>query len=179
MIWTGERITLRRPEKADAGAVFERWASDPEATRFMAWPTHETIEDANTFIQMSNTVWEKYGYGPMLIVHRESGKVIGSAGFMPRDATATDTGYILGKTYWGQGLASEALTLCVEYAPALGIKRLCADIHPSNIASRSVAKKCGFVIDTDMSTGCCIFPQINPEIPLATVRYVLDLGEGA
>ena len=49
------------------------------------------------------------------------------------------------------------------------------NIHPSNIASRNVVKKCGFVIDADMPTGRCIFPQIDGDAPQTTVCYVLDL----
>ena len=33
-----ERLVLRRPTAADAPAIFARYASDPEVTRYMAWP---------------------------------------------------------------------------------------------------------------------------------------------
>ena len=28
----------------DAQAMYDNWASDPQVTRFMNWPTHENIE---------------------------------------------------------------------------------------------------------------------------------------
>jgi len=45
MEWVGDRIVLRRPIEADIDAIFEWYASNSEATHYMAWPTHETLED--------------------------------------------------------------------------------------------------------------------------------------
>ena len=38
-----ERLILRRLEEADAEAIYRNWASDPEVTRFLTWPTHTDI----------------------------------------------------------------------------------------------------------------------------------------
>jgi|GEM_PF-5155796 len=45
MEFVGERTVLRRPGAEDVDAIFGGWATDREATHFMAWPTHETLED--------------------------------------------------------------------------------------------------------------------------------------
>ena len=33
------RLILRRPHVSDAAAIFERYASDSEVTRYLSWPT--------------------------------------------------------------------------------------------------------------------------------------------
>nr|MBA2355602.1 N-acetyltransferase [Acidobacteriota bacterium] len=37
------RLVLRRPVAKDAPAIFERYASDPEVTRFLSWPRHQSL----------------------------------------------------------------------------------------------------------------------------------------
>jgi [ribosomal protein S5]-alanine N-acetyltransferase len=60
-------------------------------------------------------------------------------------------GYWIGSAFAGQGLMSEALSLAVThtFAPVdsggLGLHRVCANIMPSNVASRRVLEKVGFV----------------------------------
>ena len=39
-----ERLILRRACMEDAELMFANWASDPEVTKFLTWPTHETVE---------------------------------------------------------------------------------------------------------------------------------------
>lgn len=38
-----ERLILRRFTIDDAPAMFKNWASDPEVTKFMTWPTHKDV----------------------------------------------------------------------------------------------------------------------------------------
>ena len=39
-----DRLILRRFESTDADAMFQNWASDPEVTKFLTWPTHPNVE---------------------------------------------------------------------------------------------------------------------------------------
>jgi RimJ/RimL family protein N-acetyltransferase len=34
---SAERLVLRRPEAADLPTLFERYAADPEVTRYLSW----------------------------------------------------------------------------------------------------------------------------------------------
>ena len=34
------RLILRRARQEDAEPMFHNWASDPEVTKFVTWPTH-------------------------------------------------------------------------------------------------------------------------------------------
>ncbi|MGJ8637415.1 MAG: GNAT family N-acetyltransferase [Phycisphaerales bacterium] len=89
-----------------------------------------------------------------LICMRETGSVIGriALGNIERGPFQNGRfGYWIGADYAGQGLMSEALSLAVAHAFApsdeggLGLHRVCANIMPSNVASRRVLEKVGFV----------------------------------
>ena len=49
-----ERLVLRRPVEDDVSAIFERYASDPEVTRYLAWPRHVSLDDTRIFIAFSD-----------------------------------------------------------------------------------------------------------------------------
>ena len=38
------RLILRRAVREDAELMFRNWASDPEVTKYLTWPAHETVE---------------------------------------------------------------------------------------------------------------------------------------
>jgi RimJ/RimL family protein N-acetyltransferase len=141
----------------------------------MAWPTHTSLDDTDTFLWMSDGMWDEFGCGPMLIIDRESKAVMGSAGLMFGEANHVGVGYILAEEFHGRGLATEALRQSVEIARGKGIKQLTVCIHPATIASRHVAKKCGFVLDAEKPAGHFVFPQIDPDTEDYTVNYILQL----
>src|SRR5438876_12388274 len=39
------RLILRRPRASDAEAIFSRYASDPDVTRYVGWPAHKSVDD--------------------------------------------------------------------------------------------------------------------------------------
>ena len=39
------RLILRRLTLADAEPMYRNWASDPEVTKFLTWPTHSSVEN--------------------------------------------------------------------------------------------------------------------------------------
>ena len=169
------RIRLRQPVEEDRGFVYEKWASDSDVTRFMAWATHTKRSDADALITMSNAMWEQYGCGPLIIELNDTGEIIGSAGLLFDGSETVGVGYVLRKEFQGKGYASEALAQSVAVARIMGVKRVQAGIHPANIASRNVAKKGGFTVDAENPSSSMLFPQIDPEHEGCTVNYVLDL----
>ena len=55
-----ERLLLRRPRRSDEPAVFSRYASDPDVTRYMSFPTHQSLDDTRAFVQWSDTLWARW-----------------------------------------------------------------------------------------------------------------------
>jgi ribosomal-protein-alanine N-acetyltransferase len=139
-----ERLLLRRPSLADADSVFSRYASDPEVTRFLGWPTHRTIEDTRAFLDFAEAAWRRWSAGPYLIESRDEGRLIGSTGLGFETPFRTATGYVLARDSWGRGYATEALGAMVALAGTLDVRRLYALCHPEHLPSQRVLDKCGF-----------------------------------
>ena len=45
-----ERLTLRRFEIEDAENMFYNWANDPEVTKYLTWPAHESVDTTETIL---------------------------------------------------------------------------------------------------------------------------------
>jgi len=139
-----ERLLLRRPQPDDAASVFARYAGDPEVTRYLGWPRHESLADTHAFLAFSDAEWERWPAGPYLILSRADGALLGSSGLAFDTPDRAATGYVLAKEVWGRGFATEALRAIVEVAPRVGVERLYALCHPDHRPSWRVLEKCGF-----------------------------------
>lgn len=164
-----ERFVLRKPALADARAIFSRYASDPEVTRFMSWPTHRSLDDTMTFLNFSESEWERWPAGPYLIESRD-GLLLGSTGVTFENTTRAETGYILAKDAWGKGYATEALKAVVELAPKIGLRCLHATYHPANTRSAHVLEKCGFIHDGVKFRGVR-FPNLESGLVVECPEY--------
>jgi len=59
--------------------------------------------------------------------------------------SSAEVGYWIGREHRGQGYATEAVNLLVRTGfSRLGLHRIEARIFPGNLASRRLAKRCGF-----------------------------------
>ena len=86
-------------------------------------------------------------WAPFLLVHRESGAVIGLCGFKgPADADGViELGYGIAPAFRGQGLATEsAAALVAEARRCISLARVIAHTLPEHNASTRVLTKCGF-----------------------------------
>lgn len=165
------RLILRRPMPADAQAIFDSYASDPEVTRFMAWTTHRSLADTLEFLQLSDAQWAAWKVGAYLVELRERPGVIGSSGLaFPGPIERAETGYIFAKPFWGRGFATESLLAMVELARALGVQEIAAFCHTKNTASQRVLVKGGLATDRSPHTSCR-FPNLQPGDDGISWRY--------
>ncbi len=139
------RLLLQRPRATDLEAIFTRYASDPDVTRFVAWPRHRSLADTEAFLASSDAEWDRWPAGPYILRSRVNGAVLGGTGFAFETPYRASTGYLLAKDAWGKGYATEALQAIVEIARMLGIRRLYAFCHTEHRASRRVLRRdsCG------------------------------------
>jgi ribosomal-protein-alanine N-acetyltransferase len=165
------RLTLRKPEQADAQIIFSRYASDPEVTRYLSWPCHRALADTKAFLALSDAEWDGSPAGPYLVFSRESGSLLGSTGLSFKSASHAVTGYVFARDAWGHGYATESLQAMVDLAPTLGLRHLEAVCHAEHRASAHVMEKCGFVCkgihhaDTE-------FPNLTPGVRSDVWVYV-------
>jgi RimJ/RimL family protein N-acetyltransferase len=171
------RLILRRPRLDDAPAIFERYANDPEVTRYLGWARHQSIRDTEAFLQFSVQEWERWPAGPYLIITRTGGQLIGSTGLGFQAPDEAVTGYVLAKDAWGKGYATEALAAMIDAATRIGVTRLCALCHPEHRPSRRVLEKCGFMRD-HVSTRRVEFPNLLSGIQQEALCYALTFETG-
>jgi RimJ/RimL family protein N-acetyltransferase len=164
------RLILVQPTIKDAAEIYGRYASDPEVTRYLAWPRHHSISDTEAFLNFSASQWERWPAGAYLIRSCHDGRLLGGTGLGFEAPTRVVTGYVLAKDAWGLGYATEALAAVTELARRLGVPRLSAFCHPDHRPSCRVLEKCGFVRDPDWTTQA-EFPNLSPGVLQDVLRY--------
>lgn len=142
-----ERLTLRRFREDDAEAQFKNWASDPEVTRYLRWEPHRTVEESRESIARRIQRYEEPDTYMWAITLRD-GALIGaiSARVQSEEDSIADTGYCLGRAFWGKGYVPEALKAVIEYMfLRVGVNRMEAVHAVENPASGAVMRKAGML----------------------------------
>ena len=141
-----DRLILRKACKEDAEPMFRNWASDPEVTKYLTWPTHNSIAVSEMVIGSWISEYEKENYYQWMIVPRELGEPIGSISVVRQNdrIEEAEIGYCIGSRWWHKGIVSEALAAVIEYLfTEVGMTRIAARHDPNNPHSGAVMRKCG------------------------------------
>ena len=170
-----DRLELSAPTDADARAVFERYASDPEVTRYVGWPRHQNVADTARFLAFSANQWAQEGAGPYLIRSPDEGRLLGSTGLALEQGSHAMTGYVLAKDAWGMGYATEAVRAMIEVARGIGVIRMYGLCHPEHRASWRVLEKCGFERDPSW-TRQLEFPNLDTGVLHDVLCYTRNPG---
>ncbi|MBJ7288699.1 GNAT family N-acetyltransferase [Williamsia sp.] len=136
-------ITLRALEPSDVDDVLET-ASDPASEAFTTVPSPYTRQDAVEFVETNAAkVWP----GFEVAIADVDDRLVGTCGLRIRDEDSgvTEIGYMVAPRARGQGIATRATRLLVEYSWTIGAARVALDAFATNTASRTVALRCGFV----------------------------------
>lgn len=172
-----ERLLLRRPKQSDAQAIFQRYASDREVTRYLSWPTHRSIADTLAFLAMSDDEWQRWPAGPYLVLAHEngmSGTILGSTGLFYKSPALAVTGYVFAREAWGRGYATESLQAMVDVASKTGVERLEAICHAEHAPSAHVLEKCGFTRE-EVRREHFAFPNLKPQKKSDVFSYIRNL----
>lgn len=140
------RLILRPFVLADAQAMFDNWASDPQVTRYLSWQPHENVEASRELLKIWVNSYVFLDFYNWAIEVKEGPLLIGSIGGVDyKDSTrAISIGYCIGQAWWHQGYVSEALKrLLAFFFDQVGLNRIQACHEPANIHSGQVMEKCG------------------------------------
>ncbi len=168
------RLLYRRPCPADAGEIFSRYASDPAITRFMGFPTHQSLKDTRDFLSTCDADWERWPAGAYLVRSRDTNTLVGSTGLHFETPSRAMTGYIFARDAWNLGYATEALGTMAATAASVGIRRLYAICHTAHEPSRRVLEKGGFTCEGILRK-YMVFPNFAPDEPADVFCYALIL----
>jgi [ribosomal protein S5]-alanine N-acetyltransferase len=168
------RLLIRRPCSADAEAIFARYSSDPDVTRYVGWPAHATVDDTRRFLAFSDDHWRQWPAGPYLVCSRADGTLFGGTGLTFETPLSAMTGYVLARDAWGHGYATEALTAMIAVARVTGVRRLYALCHAGHRASAHVLEKCGFALEGTRHA-YAEFPNLRPGEPQDVLCFARTL----
>jgi ribosomal-protein-alanine N-acetyltransferase len=141
----GTRCTLRQWKMDDAEALV-RHADNINVARQLRdrFPHPYTRANASIFLKAATTVAE-----PSNLAIEVDGEAAGAIGYVAGidvERYSAEIGYWLGESYWGRGIATEALVLVTNYVfTTANLLRLFALPFADNAASMRVLEKAGYV----------------------------------
>jgi RimJ/RimL family protein N-acetyltransferase len=146
---SGPRLYLREVRPSDVNATYYGWMNDPEVTRYLEsrffphsmealreYVTGKLGDRDNVFLAMVLKSGDRHigniKLGPIHWMHRSA-----------------DIGLLIGeRDCWGQGYATEAIRLVVDYAfSELNLHKLTAGCYAINHGSIKAFQKVGFVVE--------------------------------
>lgn len=134
------RLWLRPLEEGDAAHFEHLFKDDWEAVK-------QTGRLPFPVTTVAMRVWIRRHTGPggyaFFLRRKADHDPIGAIGF-GGDGPIAELGYAIGRAYWGQGYATEAVTAMIDVARALGFGGLQAYSFVENPASARVLEKAGF-----------------------------------
>lgn len=140
------RLILRRARIEDARPMFENWASDPQVTKFLTWPSHSNVAVTKAVLQRWIGEYGRDDYYQWMIVLKELSQPVGTISVVAHNdhIGKAELGYCIGKPWWHTGITSEALNGVMDFLfREVGLNRIQARHDCNNPHSGGVMKKCG------------------------------------
>lgn len=143
------KIYLRPVKKKDAVSIL-KLAKDKEIAEFTNVPHPYTLEHAHAFIQETHRNMKKGKAVELGIFNLKNHEFLGIVGItnIHEKYGYADIAYWIGKKFWRNGYATQAIKLMISYAfSVLKLHRLQAVVRHTNIASLALLSKAGFKIE--------------------------------
>lgn len=145
------RLIARMPAPGDR-SLYHAHFTQPEVERWLR-PSPLPPFDAHTLDELLDgdcLHWQDHGFGPWVLVERESGAFAGRGGLhwtSVEGIAELELPWSIEPHLHGQGLATEAAAAAADRARELGFNHVVALTLPDNVASQRVAEKTGFEQD--------------------------------
>lgn len=140
------RLTLRPFVLEDAKAMYDHWASDPEVTKYLTWPTHTDPSVTQAILGDWTKSYAREDFYQWAIVWKEIDQPIGGISVVSHNDALeiAHIGYCLGRHWWHQGIMTEALGAVIDFLfDQVGMRRIESMHDPRNPHSGGVMRKCG------------------------------------
>jgi len=144
----GERVFLRFLEEEDSEELLYLVDSSREdLNSWLPWvESFVSIADAYNAISAYRMQRDMANGGAFGIRRIEDGALLGEVilQWIDWNNRSASFGYFLGSEFWGEGFATEAMKLAIDYARKLGIHRVEISAAVENERSCKLAKRLGF-----------------------------------
>ena len=146
-----QRLFLQRLKYEDAEEIFYTYASKPEATRFVSWPTHNSVADTKRYLSSAIPAWRAAREFNYTIRLKGESRLIGAIGAV-NDNGKIQIGYVISPASWNQGYATEACKALLQQLNNLPfVFKIWTFVDAENTASVAVLKKCGMIEEARLS----------------------------
>lgn len=161
------RLTLRTPAMADCARI-AALADDAQVARMtLRMPHPFGLGDAEAFVV--GVVGQDPARAVTFLIAHENLGPVGVIGLFRDGDPAPETGYWIGRAYWGRGFATEALDAALVWASGRWKRRaLVAGHFTDNPASGRVLEKAGFLYTGEVREGF----SLSRAAPVKTRRMV-------
>jgi len=161
LTFESDRLVFRPLAEADLDLVIEQW-TDPDVVKCMGdriYTKEELAEDMPIVVRRCAGGC----IGIWCLIDKATGEKLGTAVLLPIPVELDDTdwdlvvgdqmpegdieiGYVLKKSAWGKGYATEACKRLLKFAFEVSpLEEIVATTDPENTASQRVLEKCGLV----------------------------------
>jgi RimJ/RimL family protein N-acetyltransferase len=158
-----ERLRLRPFTDEDKDALFALH-SDAAVLRYWDSPPWTDPERAGQFVDVCRRLADE-GTGARVVIELASdGAFLGWCGLSrwEPDFRSAALTYILTRSAWGQGYATEAAHALLRWAfDTLDLNRVQAEADTRNVASRRVLEKLGFVHEGTLREDCVVDGDVS------------------
>lgn len=143
-----ERCLIRETTVEDVEAFYEIYR-DPKITEYTEALYPEKEQEREYIREYIEKVYAFWEFGVWTVVEKESGSVIGRAGFSYREGfQEPEIGFIIGVPWQRRGYAEEVCRAILQYGEErLGFGTIQALVAPENAASMGLCSKLGFYDD--------------------------------
>lgn len=146
-----ERLRLRRMTLDDADLILGVF-SDSVAMQY--YDSTRDFDQTLGWIRWNLDMYERCGHGMWAAFDRESNRFVGMIGLVVQDVLGEEEieiGYLLLRSCWGRGYATEAARRCRDFGFwELDRERLVSLIDPRNVPSRHVAARVGMRLEREV-----------------------------
>lgn len=148
-----ERLLLRHWRLGDVDE-YAAICADPEVMLHMGGEPYSRML-AWRHIAFLIGHWQLRGYGHWAVEEKATGRLLGRIGFLnPDDYPGFEVGWMLARSAWGRGFATEGAACALDYAfSTLGQTKVISLIRPENIASIRVARRLGETFQGEEDVG--------------------------
>ncbi len=153
----GERIYLKELDLVDVTPSYVQWMNDPEVNQYLEsrFVTHSAASIRDFVKAMRNSSQDLF-CGVFL---NDSERHIGNIKLGPvvSEHKRATIGLLIGdKSVWGQGFATEAISLITDYGfRELGLEKIDAGCYQRNIGSKQAFVKAGYQVEGLLRSHAC------------------------
>lgn len=145
-----DRIILRKFDYTDNEDMLKYWISDPEIQGMYSEPVYSTTEEVHELLAKYLSSYNKDDYYRWAIILKETNECIGQIAYFLVDSKNhfAEIEYCIGSNFQRKGLATEATKAVITYGfENLNLHKVQICHKDTNVPSRKVIEKCGFIFE--------------------------------